>query len=437
MIKDKLSPFELYTKLYQTAKDFKPYKEVNNGGNIDDSRNLSKLLFNEYIVCVGYANLLQEFCKRYNIETYYMTVSVVPKDTKDLNESRGHARLLVKMKDEKYGIDGLYVTDPTWDHTDNSKYNHILMTFDEINREINNEIIFNAYDFLNVKSKKEFYALANNPAARKKLSYLSFDIKEFVKAQKKKKLLEMMNAADNNSASGANKDMFGGGFMPPMGNGTRSPFAPNPNSMMGGASRPNAMPSSNPFAPSSGMMGNNMGMSSMPNGMMGMPSMPNGMMGRPNQTVNTSSSNPMGMPSTTPMMSNAPVSQPIPQPTPKPKNTTPPKDDGLGFDVDELVRKIDAKIAELEEEEKKNKVQSVKATNVEQKTSSNDYFTPVSHSTEAPKEKKEFALPPLPEMEKPSVAIDDKKEVNKNKSTNLVLDDDEDDDEFFDDFFDN
>ena len=179
MIKDKLSPFELYTKLYQTAKDFKPYKEVNNGGNIDDSRNLSKLLFNEYIVCVGYANLLQEFCKRYNIETYYMTVSVVPKDTKDLNESRGHARLLVKMKDEKYGIDGLYVTDPTWDHTDNSKYNHILMTFDEINREINNEIIFNAYDFLNVKSKKEFYALANNPAARKKLRYLSFYIKEF------------------------------------------------------------------------------------------------------------------------------------------------------------------------------------------------------------------------------------------------------------------
>lgn len=284
------------------------------------------------------------------------------------------------------------------------------------------------------------YPQADYPT-RQKQEVHTFDIKEFVKAQKKKKLLEMMNAADNNSASGnaggANKDMFGGGFMPPMGNGTRSPFAPNPNSMMGGASRPNAMPSSNPFAPSSGMMGNNMGMSSMPNGMMGMPSMPNGMMGRPNQTVNTSSSNPMGMPSTTPMMSNAPVSQPIPQPTPKPKNTTPPKDDGLGFDVDELVRKIDAKIAELEEEEKKNKVQSVKATNVEQKTSSNDYFTPVSHSTEAPKEKKEFALPPLPEMEKPSVAIDDKKEVNKNKSTNLVLDDDEDDDEFFDDFFDN
>ena len=276
------------------------------------------------------------------------------------------------------------------------------------------------------------YPQADYPT-REKQEVHTFDIKEFVKAQKKKKLLEMMNAADNNSASGnaggANKDMFGGGFMPPMGNGTRSPFAPNPNSMMGGTSRPNAMPSSNPFAPSSGMMGNNMGM----------PSMPNGMMGRPNQTVNTPPSHPMGMPSTTPMMSNTPVSQPIPQPTSRPKDVTPPKDDGLGFDVDELVRKIDAKIAELEEEEKKNKAQEAKATPVTKSNPLKDNSKP--KVTEEKEDKKleinSNSLPPLPEMEKPSITPVEKKEVNENKSPNLVLDDDEDDDEFFDDFFDN
>ena len=276
------------------------------------------------------------------------------------------------------------------------------------------------------------YPQADYPT-REKQEVHTFDIKEFVKAQKKKKLLEMMNAADNNSANGntggANKDMFGGGFMPPMGNGTRSPFAPNPNSMMGGTSRPNTMPSSNPFAPSSGMMGNNMGM----------PSMPNGMMGRPSQTVNTPSSSPMGMSSTTPMMPNTPVSQPIPQPTSKPKNTTPPKDDGLGFDVDELVRKIDAKIAELEEEEKKNKAQETKATPAVNSNPLKDNFKPkvVEEKEDKKLEINSNSLPPLPEMEKPSVTPVEKKEVNENKSTNLVLDDDEDDDEFFDDFFDN
>ncbi len=178
-IKDELSPFEIYTKLYQITKEFKPYNEVEKGDDLGKSRTLSKLLFNEYIVCAGYANLLQEFCKRYDIDTYYMSVGVIQKDSKTVNDTAGHARLLVKMKDEKYGVDGLYVSDPTWDSGDYSRYNHILMTFDEIKRELKGEITFNAYDFLNVKNKEEFYALANNPAARSKLSFLSLNIKDF------------------------------------------------------------------------------------------------------------------------------------------------------------------------------------------------------------------------------------------------------------------
>ena len=180
-MKDELSPLEIYIKLYQITKEFKPYKEVDIEDDLFKSRSLSKLLFNEYIVCAGYTNLLQELCKRYEIETHDMSVLVMPNDTKDFNSVVGHARLLVKMKDDKYGIDGLYVSDPTWDSSDSSLYNHVLMTFDEIKREIKDEIPFNGYDFLNVKSKDEFYALANNPSARKKLKYLSFDIREIDK----------------------------------------------------------------------------------------------------------------------------------------------------------------------------------------------------------------------------------------------------------------
>ena len=43
-----------------------------------------------------------------------------------------------------------------------------------------------------------------------------------------------------------------------------------------------------------------------------------------------------------------------PATSPISSNPVPAKDDGRGVDVEELMKKIDAKIAELEEEEKQN-----------------------------------------------------------------------------------
>ena len=83
------------------------------------------------------------------------------------------------------------------------------------------------------------------------------------------------------------------------------------------------------------------------------------------------------------------------------------KNDDDEFNVDELVKKIDAKIAELEEEERRNN-----------------------------KEKEEKK-----ENEKIEVIGDEDKEVIQNielKQPEISLDDDDDDDDdFFDDFFDN
>ena len=275
------------------------------------------------------------------------------------------------------------------------------------------------------------YPQADYPT-RKKEEVHTFDIKEFVKAQKKKKLLEMMNAADNgNNSGGAPKDMFGGGF-PPMGGGAprapfgglpsnpmmgsssnpmmgggNSPFAPSTNPM--GGARPNTMPSSNPFAPSN--HGGNM----------------SGMLhGMPNPTSPVS-----------------PGSSPIPvsNPTVAPTSAKPaPKDDGLGFDVDELVRKIDAKIAELEEEEKRNKEQEAKknstipSVNDKKDSSLSDSITEKKDSSIIEDTKKPFNPQ---EVQKSAVVTEEKKDVKEVSPTNLTLDDDDDDDEFFDDFFDN
>ena len=105
-IKDQLSPFELYTKLYEIAKDFKKYQKEEEGMSPMKSRAVSEILFSDYIVCVGYIKLLQTFCDRFGLETNYMSVGVMGEGMKD-----AHARLFVEMKDEKYGIDGVYVSD--------------------------------------------------------------------------------------------------------------------------------------------------------------------------------------------------------------------------------------------------------------------------------------------------------------------------------------
>lgn len=200
------------------------------------------------------------------------------------------------------------------------------------------------------------YPKAKYPV-REKQEVHTFDIKEFVKNEKKRKLLEMMNAADadgdDNESKALNNNPFahasGSGMFPPfmgMGN-SHSPFEENRpirNSEM-----------SNPFGI------------------------------RENSNNDNSISNK--------------------QPS--------------SFDIDDLVKKIDQKIAELEEEERlekeKNKAkEELKDTST--KENETEELLSVDNSTAEIKEE------PIKENKEPVV---------------LELEDDDDDDEFFDDFFDN
>ena len=192
------------------------------------------------------------------------------------------------------------------------------------------------------------YPKAKYPV-RQKEEVHTFDIKEFVKNEKKRKLLEMMNAAENDEEeTPMNNNPFsrgpsGGMFPPFMGmESSRSPFEerkPNRDSSM-----------SNPF----------------------------GIQEKPTSVPQTSS-----------------------------------------LDIDDLVKKIDQKIAELEEEERLEK--------------------------EKNKEKEETKNSSVKEIEKEDVLdfedenIEEKEEPVKETKQPVVLelDDEEDDDEFFDDFFDN
>jgi len=152
---------------------------------------------------------------------------------------------------------------------------------------------------------------------REKQEVHTFDLKEFVKEKKKEKLAEMMK---NGGAPGmpgmpGMAGMPGGGGMPNfpgmpnMGGGMPS-FPGMPNSMMQNQMPMRENPATGAFPPKPSMPG-----------MSGMPEMPA-------------------------------------RPSAQPKND--------GFNVDDLIKKIDAKIAEIEEEEKKQKEleEKAKATSV-------------------------------------------------------------------------
>lgn len=150
-----LSPLERYMYLYNIVKMYKEYKEAEDKTAPNLSRYSEYTLFNDYMVCVGYATLLEELVERLNDKNVICTTyscSIL-----DNNKSFGHCRCMVKIKDEKYGIDGIYISDPTWDSisyykkkkkkngkikvnykiptADIDLYNHFLLTKEETKDE--------------------------------------------------------------------------------------------------------------------------------------------------------------------------------------------------------------------------------------------------------------------------------------------------------------
>ncbi len=205
------------------------------------------------------------------------------------------------------------------------------------------------------------YPKATYPSREKQEVHV-FDIKEFVKNQKKKKLLEMMNSADE----GDDKNIPG--MIPP------SPF-PSPFDMMRRQENKNDEVKIPDFL--------------------------------------TRSNEPFVREDNKKTQNNLPFESSF-------ENNSSSNNDDLGFDVDELVKKIDAKIAELEKEEKE-------AQEAERK------------QKEAEITKEEVIQEKETKEEKISDVFDkmDENHVEEKVNSNLSLDDLDDDDEFFDDFFDN
>lgn len=157
-----MSPFEKYIYAYDITKKFKKYKE--NKKDKMKARRVYDILNNNYMVCVGYSEFLGDLLEKLGIENIEFSVEVglqpykaqaqlknkYGDKWKDMDKQEkyelieeqknfipdswgGHSRRLVHIVDEKYGINGLYFADPTWDNDlENDSYNYLLMTSDEV-----------------------------------------------------------------------------------------------------------------------------------------------------------------------------------------------------------------------------------------------------------------------------------------------------------------
>ena len=100
----------------------KVYVEVDEGQDKMISRNLTSSLLGDKIVCVGYAAIFKTLL-------YLLDIDCKDVILRCINSSSGHARNLIYVKDDKYGIDGIYYFDPTWGSKAREDDNYYLYSY--------------------------------------------------------------------------------------------------------------------------------------------------------------------------------------------------------------------------------------------------------------------------------------------------------------------
>ncbi len=172
--KYKLSPLEVFLLVYDKVCNFKEYRSYPDKYPTYKKGNLKYLFNNEYAVCSDYSILLVASLSYFGISAQNFLLTLEHYQNDEVKKEV-HARVLLKLKDDQYGINGIYVSDPTWDKK--SAFSHALMTHRMTTLENDIERL-NIYDFFfDVKSIEEFNNKINiliNKGCSKNYLYKSF-----------------------------------------------------------------------------------------------------------------------------------------------------------------------------------------------------------------------------------------------------------------------
>lgn len=152
-----LSPLEKFLYIFYITSHFRKYKDVKY--NEDKSRSLFELFDpdNNQIVCGGFSKILMELCKRINILALKMYVHIYVVDNECIQFDCGHFRNIVRLTDNKYKINGIYISDATWNNIMNKDLlTTAIMTPLESLSISNYRLGLNGYDILSTQNYEEF-----------------------------------------------------------------------------------------------------------------------------------------------------------------------------------------------------------------------------------------------------------------------------------------
>ena len=155
LVKDKykLSPLEIFLLVYDKVCNFKEYNSYPDNYPNYKQGNLKYLFNSKYAVCSDYSILLVASLSYFGISAKDFLLTIDHYQDNKLKEEV-HVRVILKLKDPKYNINGIYISDPTWDKK--SVFSHALMTHRRTTLENDLERL-NIYDFFfDIKSIEEF-----------------------------------------------------------------------------------------------------------------------------------------------------------------------------------------------------------------------------------------------------------------------------------------
>ena len=116
-----LSPIETIMYVYDFVKE-RVYEDVADGEDLDNSRDLSKVLLGKKIVCTGYTKIFNAILKRLGFAVHESILD-------SLEDEAGHVRSEIYVIDPKYHLDGVYFFDSTWDSKQSEEDENYLYTY--------------------------------------------------------------------------------------------------------------------------------------------------------------------------------------------------------------------------------------------------------------------------------------------------------------------
>lgn len=165
IIDNNFTPFEAMIFIHKWTSRFVYNSSVS---GLESSRVLPSILTTDKIVCSGYATLVKALVDKVNIpglECDLVGCSIIGK-----NSSGGHCHNLVRIKDDKYDIDGFYIEDACWDSR--KKDSNQARGF--------GHCLYPVEDVMHFEGKVRYF----NEDSEDRIDNLLFDSKKFAKSLK-------------------------------------------------------------------------------------------------------------------------------------------------------------------------------------------------------------------------------------------------------------